>query len=110
MPANTIILPSQQTTKKMIKEEALFNMPIFSPSHVLVSLNEFPALTATSGESFVPFQHPLLMEPSSSRAISTRETDNDSDGHLERNLESSSSRLDSIFHTLRNGRQGQHGH
>ncbi|GJR06729.1 E3 ubiquitin protein ligase UPL2-like protein [Tanacetum coccineum] len=30
--------------------------------------------------------------------------------HLERNLESSSSQLDSIFHNLRNGRQGQHGH
>nr|GFA51605.1 E3 ubiquitin-protein ligase UPL2-like [Tanacetum cinerariifolium] len=35
---------------------------------------------------------------------------NASDGHLERNLESSSSRLDSIFHTFKNGRQGQHGH
>nr|GEY54223.1 E3 ubiquitin-protein ligase UPL2-like [Tanacetum cinerariifolium] len=56
------------------------------------------------------FHHPLLMEPSSSRVISTRKTDNASDGHLERNLESSSSRLDSIFHTFRNGRQGQHGH
>nr|GEW33631.1 pyrophosphate--fructose 6-phosphate 1-phosphotransferase subunit alpha [Tanacetum cinerariifolium] len=58
----------------------------------------------------VPFHHPLLMEPSSSRAISTRQIDNASDGHLERNLESSSSRLDSIFCTFRNGRQGQHGH
>ncbi|GJR46870.1 putative ribonuclease H-like domain-containing protein [Tanacetum coccineum] len=46
----------------------------------------------------VPFHHLLLMEPSSSRAISIRQT------------ESSSSRLDSIFCTLRNGRQGQHGH
>ncbi|GJW28728.1 E3 ubiquitin protein ligase UPL2-like protein [Tanacetum coccineum] len=78
-----------------------------------------------SGDSSVPFQHPLLMDPSSSHAISTRQTcnfslwivqqcllirDNASDGHLERNLESSSSRLDSIFRTLRNGRQGQHGH
>ncbi|GJW93909.1 hypothetical protein Tco_0173581 [Tanacetum coccineum] len=78
-----------------------------------------------SGDSSVPFQHPLLMDPSSSRAISTRQTcnfslwifqqcllnrDNASDGHLERNLESSSSRLDSIFRTLRNGRQGHHGH
>nr|GEV63223.1 E3 ubiquitin-protein ligase UPL2-like [Tanacetum cinerariifolium] len=67
-------------------------------------------LLGRSGDSSVPFQHPLLMEPSSSRAISTRQTDNASDGHLERNLESSSSQLDSIFRTLRNGRQGQHGH
>ncbi|GKB29331.1 hypothetical protein Tco_0868732 [Tanacetum coccineum] len=31
-------------------------------------------LLGRSGDSSVPFQHPLLMEPSSSRAISTRQT------------------------------------
>ncbi|KAI3760741.1 hypothetical protein L1987_51140 [Smallanthus sonchifolius] len=65
-------------------------------------------LLGRSGDGSVPFQHPLLMEPSSSRAVSSRQTDN-RDGPLERNLESSSSRLDSIFRSLRNGRHGQHG-
>ncbi|KAI3685801.1 hypothetical protein L6452_35059 [Arctium lappa] len=67
-------------------------------------------LLGRSGDSSVPSQHPLLMEPSSSRVVSSRQADNARDGHLERNLESSSSRLDSIFRSLRNGRHGQHGH
>ncbi|CAI9266412.1 unnamed protein product [Lactuca saligna] len=67
-------------------------------------------LLGRSGDSSVASQHPLLMEPSSSRAVSSRQADNGRDGHIERNLESSSSRLDSIFRSLRNGRHGQHGH
>ncbi|KAJ9560583.1 hypothetical protein OSB04_005743 [Centaurea solstitialis] len=67
-------------------------------------------LLGRSGDSSGPSQHPLLLEPSSSRLVSSRQADNARDGHLERNLESSSSRLDSIFRSLRNGRHGQHGH
>ncbi|KAL8225466.1 hypothetical protein R6Q57_018023 [Mikania cordata] len=66
-------------------------------------------LLGRSGDGSVPFQHPLLMEPSSSRAVSSRQTDNARDAPPERNLEPSSSRLDSIFRSLRNGRHGQHG-
>ncbi|KAI3491195.1 hypothetical protein L1887_44441 [Cichorium endivia] len=66
-------------------------------------------LLGRSGDSSVASQHPLLMEPSSSRAVSSRQADNGREGHIERNLESSSSRLDSIFRSLRNGRHGQHG-
>ncbi|XP_071715402.1 E3 ubiquitin-protein ligase UPL1-like [Rutidosis leptorrhynchoides] len=66
-------------------------------------------LLGRSGDSSASTQHPLLMEPSSSRAISSRPTDNSREGHIERNLESSSSRLNSIFRSLRNGRHGQQG-
>ncbi|XP_071741749.1 E3 ubiquitin-protein ligase UPL2-like [Rutidosis leptorrhynchoides] len=66
-------------------------------------------LLGRSGDGSVQSQHPLLIEPSSSRAASSRQTDNTREGHLERNLESSSSRLDSIFRSLRSGRHGQQG-
>ncbi|CAI9291737.1 unnamed protein product [Lactuca saligna] len=45
-----------------------------------------------------PSQHPLLLEPSSSH-----------DGFADRNPESTSSRLESVFRSLRNGRHG-HSH
>ncbi|XP_024977054.1 E3 ubiquitin-protein ligase UPL2-like isoform X1 [Cynara cardunculus var. scolymus] len=65
-------------------------------------------LLGRAGDTSAPSQHPLLMEPS--RSISSRQADNVRDGYPERNAESTSSRLDSIFRSLRNGRHGQHGH
>nr|XP_043635676.1 E3 ubiquitin-protein ligase UPL2-like [Erigeron canadensis] len=65
-------------------------------------------LLGRSGDSSVPSQHPLLLEPSA-RAVSSRQPDT-REAYLERNLEPSSSRLDSIFRSLRNGRHGQPSH
>ncbi|KAD4386159.1 hypothetical protein E3N88_26328 [Mikania micrantha] len=51
-----------------------------------------------------PTQHPLLIDPSSSHSVLSRQAGNDRD----RNLESTSSRLDLIFRSLRNARHGHH--
>ncbi|XP_075511798.1 LOW QUALITY PROTEIN: E3 ubiquitin-protein ligase UPL2-like [Primulina tabacum] len=63
-------------------------------------------LLGRSGDSIAPLQHPLLVEPSSTRAGLPRISENDRDAHSARNSEGSSSRLDSFFRSLRNGRQG----
>ncbi|KAH6764972.1 hypothetical protein C2S51_016221 [Perilla frutescens var. frutescens] len=64
-------------------------------------------LLGRSGDASVPSQHPLLVEPHSSlNAGPPRLSDNDRDAYSDRNSEGSSSRLDSIFRSLRNGRQG----
>ncbi|KAL2505911.1 E3 ubiquitin-protein ligase UPL1 [Abeliophyllum distichum] len=58
-------------------------------------------------DSTAPSQHPLLVEPPSSvYAGPPRQTENVRNANLDRNLEGPSSRLDSFFRTLRNGRQG----
>ncbi|KAK9080849.1 hypothetical protein SSX86_000608 [Deinandra increscens subsp. villosa] len=59
-------------------------------------------LLGRSRNTSAPAQHPLLIDPSSSRSVSSRQIGNTRD----RNLESTSSRLDSIFRSLRNGRHG----
>ncbi|KAJ0920961.1 putative HECT domain-containing protein [Helianthus annuus] len=58
-------------------------------------------LLGRSRETSAPAQHPLLIDPSS-RPVSSRQAGNTRD----RNLESTSSRLDSVFRSLRNGRRG----
>ncbi|KAL3504968.1 hypothetical protein ACH5RR_034809 [Cinchona calisaya] len=58
-------------------------------------------LLGSSSDSTVPVQHPLLMEPSTST-----QTENARDAYSDRNLEGTSSRLDSFFRSLRNGRHG----
>ncbi|XP_020547513.1 E3 ubiquitin-protein ligase UPL2 isoform X2 [Sesamum indicum] len=58
-------------------------------------------LLGRSGDSSAPSQHPLLVEPPPSL-----NAENDRDAYLDRNSEGSSSRLDSFFRSLRNGRQG----
>jgi E3 ubiquitin-protein ligase HUWE1 len=67
-------------------------------------------LLGRAGDTSAPSQHPLLVEPSSSRPVLSRQAGNSRDGHSDINLESTSSRLDSIFRSLRNGRNRQHGH
>ncbi|CAI9116114.1 OLC1v1017183C2 [Oldenlandia corymbosa var. corymbosa] len=57
-------------------------------------------LLGRSGDITVPSQHPLLVEPSSSQLGNSRDT------YAERNLEATSSRVDSYFRSLRNGRHG----
>ncbi|XP_050235135.1 E3 ubiquitin-protein ligase UPL2-like isoform X2 [Mercurialis annua] len=56
-------------------------------------------LLGRNGDSAVPSRHPLLVGPSSSQSAATRQID--------RNLGNSSSQLDTIFRSLRSGRQGQ---
>ncbi|CDP00938.1 unnamed protein product [Coffea canephora] len=63
-------------------------------------------LLGRSGDSIVPSQHPLLVEPSSSPAASLGQPENARDAYTDRNLDGTSSRLDSIFRSLRNGRHG----
>jgi E3 ubiquitin-protein ligase HUWE1 len=64
-------------------------------------------LLGRTGDNSVPSQHPLLVEPNSSlHNISSRQSDSARDVFADRNLENSSSRLDSIFRSLRNGRHG----
>ncbi|KAK6938058.1 Ubiquitin-associated domain, partial [Dillenia turbinata] len=65
-------------------------------------------LLGRSSDNNAPSQHPLLVEPSSSlHASPLRQSDNSSDAVFsDRNLESTSSRLDSIFRSLRSGRHG----
>lgn len=64
-------------------------------------------LLGRSGDTSVPSQHPLLVEPHSSlNAGPPRLSENDRDAYSDRNSDASSSRLDSIFRSLRNGRQG----
>ncbi|KAG8632786.1 E3 ubiquitin-protein ligase UPL2 isoform X2 [Manihot esculenta] len=56
------------------------------------------SLLGRNGDTAVPSRHPLLAGPSASRSASGRQSD--------RNLENTSSQLDSIFRSLRNGRHG----
>ncbi|KAL0324965.1 UNVERIFIED_CONTAM: E3 ubiquitin-protein ligase UPL1 [Sesamum radiatum] len=64
-------------------------------------------LLGRSGDSSAPSQHPLLVEPPPSlNAGPPRLSENDRDAYPDRNSEGSSSRLDSFFRSLRNGRQG----
>ncbi|KAL1540220.1 HECT-type E3 ubiquitin transferase [Salvia divinorum] len=64
-------------------------------------------LLGRNGDTNVPSQHPLLVEPhSSTSAGPPRLSENDRDAYSDRNAEGSLSRLDSIFRSLRNGRQG----
>uniref|UniRef100_A0A5B6ZFI1 HECT-type E3 ubiquitin transferase n=1 Tax=Davidia involucrata TaxID=16924 RepID=A0A5B6ZFI1_DAVIN len=65
-------------------------------------------LLGRNGDNSAPSQHPLLVEPSSSpHTAPLRQSENARDIiHSDRNLESSSSQLDAIFRSLRNGRHG----
>ncbi|KAL3617821.1 hypothetical protein CASFOL_038142 [Castilleja foliolosa] len=59
-------------------------------------------------ESTAPSQHPLLVEPHSSlNAGPPRPSENNRDANTGRNSAGSLSRLDSVFRSLRSGRQGQ---
>ncbi|THG14077.1 hypothetical protein TEA_017327 [Camellia sinensis var. sinensis] len=80
-------------------------------------------LLGRTGDNTAPSQHPLLVEPSSSlQTAPLRQSDSNIQtfcstfcilfsserdvGHSDRNSENNSSRLDVIFRSLRNGRQG----
>ncbi|XP_059637615.1 E3 ubiquitin-protein ligase UPL2-like [Cornus florida] len=63
-------------------------------------------LLGRTGDSSAPSRHPLLVEPSSSNTASIRQSENAHDIYSGRNLENTSSRLDAIFRSLRNGRHG----
>ncbi|XP_039041914.1 E3 ubiquitin-protein ligase UPL2-like isoform X2 [Hibiscus syriacus] len=61
-----------------------------------------------SGENSGSSTHPLLVGPSSLHSASTRQSENSRDMiHSNRNSDSTSSRLDTIFRSLRNGRNNQ---
>ncbi|XP_051123521.1 E3 ubiquitin-protein ligase UPL2-like isoform X2 [Andrographis paniculata] len=62
-------------------------------------------LLGRNGDNTAPSQHPLLVEPSSCNSGPPRQSGNDR-GTSNRNPEGSLSRLDSVFRSLRNGRQG----
>ncbi|KAK9047491.1 hypothetical protein V6N11_053333 [Hibiscus sabdariffa] len=63
------------------------------------------SLLERSGENSTRTRHPLLVEPSSLRSASPRQSENAHDMILaDRNSDSTSTRLDTIFHSLRNGR------
>ncbi|XVF64921.1 hypothetical protein PTKIN_Ptkin09bG0205300 [Pterospermum kingtungense] len=63
------------------------------------------SLLGRSSENSAPSRHPLLLGPSSLRSASPRQSENAHDMILpERNSDSTSSQLDAIFRSLRNGR------
>ncbi|XP_021283908.1 E3 ubiquitin-protein ligase UPL2-like [Herrania umbratica] len=63
------------------------------------------SLLGRSGENSAPSRHPLLLGPSSLRSASQRQSESAHDMILsDRNSDSTSSRLDTIFRSLRNGR------
>ncbi|KAK9930153.1 hypothetical protein M0R45_027205 [Rubus argutus] len=65
------------------------------------------SLLGRTGENAAPSRHPLLVGPLSLHSGPTRQSENSRDGIIEdRNSEITSSRLDSIFRSLRNGRHG----
>ncbi|KAL1546797.1 HECT-type E3 ubiquitin transferase [Salvia divinorum] len=89
-----------------IANETFHVMPveIFGSRHRTTSIYN---LLGRSGDTNIPSQHPLLVEPHSSlTAGPPRLPENDRDTYSDRNALGSLSRLDSIFRSLRNGRQG----
>ncbi|XWS24002.1 hypothetical protein CRYUN_Cryun28dG0063800 [Craigia yunnanensis] len=63
------------------------------------------SLLGRSGENSSPSRHPLLLGPSSLRSAAPRQSENAHGMILsDRNSDSTSSRLDTIFRSLRNGR------
>ncbi|XVE95159.1 hypothetical protein REPUB_Repub02eG0072400 [Reevesia pubescens] len=63
------------------------------------------SLLGRSGENAAPSRHPLLLGPASLRSASPRESENAHDMIIQdRNSDSTSSQLDTIFRSLRNGR------
>ncbi|PPS03508.1 hypothetical protein GOBAR_AA17142 [Gossypium barbadense] len=63
------------------------------------------SLLGRSGENSTPSRHPLLLGPSSLQSASPRQSENAHDMILaDRNYDSTSTRLDTIFRSLRNGR------
>ncbi|XVE60630.1 hypothetical protein DITRI_Ditri05aG0143100 [Diplodiscus trichospermus] len=63
------------------------------------------SLLGRSGENSAPSRHPLLLGPSSLRSASARQSENSHDMSLsDRNSDNTSSRLDTIFRSLRNVR------
>ncbi|KAI3689153.1 hypothetical protein L2E82_47103 [Cichorium intybus] len=77
--------------------DALQVMPveIFGTSRRQGRTTSIYNLLGRTRDASAPSQHPLLMDPSASR-----------DGHADRTPESTSSRLESVFRSLRNGRHG----
>ncbi|TYJ35371.1 hypothetical protein E1A91_A05G232600v1 [Gossypium mustelinum] len=63
------------------------------------------SLLGRSAENSTPSRHPLLLGPSSLQSASPRQSENAHDMILaDRNYDSTSTRLDTIFRSLRNGR------
>ncbi|XP_042046787.1 E3 ubiquitin-protein ligase UPL2-like [Salvia splendens] len=87
-----------------IANETFHVMPveIFGSRHRTTSIYN---LLGRSGDTNIPSQHPLLVEPHLT-AGPPRLSENDRDAYSDRNAEGSLSRLDSVFRSLRNGRQG----
>ncbi|KDP41504.1 hypothetical protein JCGZ_15911 [Jatropha curcas] len=67
------------------------------------------SLLGRSSDNAAPSRHPLLVGPASSHSASARQSENARDMVFsDRNLENTSSQLDTIFRSLRNGRHGHH--
>ncbi|CAN4122413.1 unnamed protein product [Withania somnifera] len=65
-------------------------------------------LLGRGGDSIAPSQHPLLVEPSSLLQLGQpRQSESIRDAYSDRISEGTSSRLDSVFRSLRSSRQGQ---
>ncbi|XP_016486388.2 LOW QUALITY PROTEIN: E3 ubiquitin-protein ligase UPL2-like [Nicotiana tabacum] len=65
-------------------------------------------LLGRNGDSTAPSQHPLLVEPSSSLQLGQpRQSENIRDAYSDRSSEGTSSRLDSVFRSLRSSRHNQ---
>lgn len=89
--------------------ETLHLMPVevIGPRHQGRTTSIYNLLGRT-GDTASPSQHPLLVEPSSSlhtASLRTSESTNEV-SYSDRNTENTSSRLDAIFRSLRNGRHG----
>lgn len=65
-------------------------------------------LLGRGGDSIAPSQHPLLVEPSSLLQLGQpRQSESIRDAYSDRSSEGTSSRLDSVFRSLRSSRHGQ---
>lgn len=65
-------------------------------------------LLGRGGDSIAPSQHPLLVEPSSLLQLGLpRQSESIRDAYSDRSSEGTSSRLDSVFRSLRSSRHGQ---
>lgn len=64
-------------------------------------------LLGRGSDGIAPTVHPLLLEPSMTlQSGSARRSELSRDSHADRNAEAASSRLESVFRSLRNGRHG----
>ncbi|KAK9270546.1 hypothetical protein L1049_026127 [Liquidambar formosana] len=90
--------------------DALHVMPVevFGSSRRQGRTTSIYNLLGRTGDNAAPSWHPLLVEPSSTlHTAPLRQSENSRDMVFsDRNLENTSSRLDTIFRSLRNGRHG----